>query len=79
MELLGIFVGEKAVKLIQSLDPNKIEATRGRVAGDQITTQNSEAAQKSPVWDSVSVSGYVMHQKDNWTIVSLDDVLNYWR
>lgn len=60
MELLGIFVGEKTVKLVQSLDANNLD-TNQKLALQAIKslTQKLELAQKTPVWDSVKLSGQV--------------------
>ena len=35
MELLGIFVGEKTMKLVQSLDPNNLDANQPRSANER--------------------------------------------
>lgn len=77
MELLGIFVGEKTVKLVQSLEPNTIDANQ-RLALQAIKslTLKLEAAQKNPIWDVVTLSGYVMREKEHWRIVSKDGVAN---
>lgn len=77
MELLGIFVGEKTVKLVQSLDADTID-TNQRLALQAIKslTLKLEAAQKNPVWEVVTLSGYVMREKETWKIVSKDAVLS---
>ena len=77
MELLGIFVGEKTVKLVQSLDPNSIEPNQKlALQAVKSLTQKLEQAQKNPVWDVVTLSGFVMREKENWRIVSKDAVAN---
>jgi hypothetical protein len=75
MELLGIFVGEKTVKLVQGLDPNSIDPSE-KVALEAIKslTQKMEYARKNPIWDSVKLSGLVVQQGTNWVIQSGGDV-----
>jgi hypothetical protein len=74
MELLGIFVGEKTVKLVQGLNPNSIDPSE-KVALEAIKslTQKMEYAQKNPIWDSVKISGNVGQQGTNLVIQSVDD------
>ncbi len=69
MELLGIFVGEKTMKLVQSLDPNNLDANQ-KLALEAVKslTQKLEDAQKYPVWDSVKLAGTVAQQGTNWVI-----------
>lgn len=75
MELLGIFVGEKTVKLVQGLDPNSLDPSE-KVALEAIKslTQKMEHAQKNPIWDSLRLSGLVVRQGANWVIKSGGDV-----
>jgi hypothetical protein len=74
MELLGIFVGEKTVKLVQELNPNSIDPSE-KVALEAIKslTQKMEYAQKNPIWDSIKLSGRVVQQGTNWVLQSEDD------
>jgi hypothetical protein len=74
MELLGIFVGEKTVKLVQELNPNSIDPSE-KVALEAIKslTQKMEYAQKNPIWDSIKLSGRVVQQGTNWAFQSEDD------
>ena len=69
MELLGIFIGEKTMKLVQSLDPNNLDPNQ-KLALEAIKSlmQKMEFAQKNPVWDSVKASGPVVQQGTNWVI-----------
>jgi len=77
MELLGIFVGEKTVKLVQGLNANSI-APNEKVALEAIKslTQKMEYAQKNPVWDSIELSGLVVQQGTNWIFQTKDDTFN---
>ncbi len=73
LELLGIFVGEKTMKLVQSLDPNNLDANQKlALQAVKSLTQKMEQAQKNPVWDLVTFVGYVMQEKEDWKIVSKD-------
>ena len=74
MELLGIFVGEKTIKLVQSIDPNNLDPNQ-KIALDAIKSlsQKLEFAQKHPVWDSLKLSGAVVHQGTNWLLQTKDD------
>ena|ERR1017187_1054571 len=74
MELLGIFVGEKTVKLVQGLDPNNI-APSEKVALEAIKslTQKMEYAQKNPIWDSIKLAGLVVQQSTNWIFQTKDE------
>ncbi len=69
MELLGIFLGEKTMKLVQSLDPNNLDPNQ-KVALEAIKslTQKMDYAQKNPVWDSIKLSGPVVQRGTNWVI-----------
>jgi hypothetical protein len=75
MELLGIFVGEKTVKLVQGLNPNSIDPSQ-KVALEAIKslTQKMEYARKNPIWDSIKLSGLVVQQGTNWVIQSGGDI-----
>jgi len=75
MELLGIFVGEKTVKLVQGLNPNSIDPSE-KVALEAIKslTQKMEYARKNPIWDSIKLSGVVVQQGTNWVIQSGGDI-----
>ena len=74
MELLGIFVGEKTMKLVQSLDLNSIDPNQ-KIALEAIKslTLKMEHAQKNPVWDSLKISGVVLQDGTNWVIQAKDD------
>jgi len=67
MELLGIFVGEKTVKIVQGLNPNSIDPGE-KIALEAIKslTQKMEFAQKNPLWNSLKLAGQVLHQDTNW-------------
>ena len=69
MELLGIFVGEKTMKLIQSLDLNNLDPNQ-KIALEAIKSLSKklEEAQKNPVWDSVKLSGTISQQGTNWAL-----------
>jgi len=73
MELLGIFVGERTVKLVQTIDPNNLEPNQ-KIALDAIKSlsQKLEYAQKHPVWDSLKLSGAVVQQGTNWLLQTKD-------
>ena len=74
MELLGIFVGEKTIKLIQTLDPNNLDPNQ-KLALEAIKSlsRKLEEAQKNPVWDSVKLSGTVIQDGTNWFLQTTDD------
>src|ERR1039457_6950635 len=74
MELLGIFVGEKTMKLVQSLDPNNLDPNQ-KLALEAIKSlsQKLEYAQNNPVWDSVKLPGMVVQQGTNWMFQTKDD------
>ena len=74
MELLGIFVGEKTMKLVQSLDPNNLEPNQ-KIALEAIKSlsQKLQYAQNNPVWDSVKLTGTVVQQGTNWMFQTKDE------
>ena len=77
MELLGIFVGEKTMKLVQSLDPNNLDPNQ-KLALETIKSlsRKLEEAQKNPVWDSVKLSGTVSPDGTNWVLQGKEDKFN---
>jgi hypothetical protein len=77
MELLGIFVGEKTMKLVQSLDPNNLDPNQ-KIALEAIKSlsRKLEEAQKNPVWDSVKLSGTVSPDGTNWVLQGKEDKFN---
>src|ERR1017187_8964628 len=77
MELLGIFVGEKTMKLVQSLDPNDLDPNQ-KLALEAIKSlsRKLEEAQKNPVWDSVKLSGTVSSEGTNWVLQGKEDKFN---
>src|ERR1017187_2749068 len=77
MELLGIFVGEKTMKLVQSLDPNNLDPNQ-KLALEAIKSlsRKLEEAQKNPVWDSVKLSGTVSSEGTNWVLQGKEDKFN---
>src|ERR1017187_1680982 len=77
MELLGIFVGEKTMKLVQSLDPNNLDPNQ-KIALEAIKSlsRKLEDAQKNPVWDSVKMSGTVFTDGTNWVLQGREDKFN---
>ena len=74
MELLGVFVGEKTVKLIQGLDLENIDSNQ-KIALTAIKslTAKFDAAQKNPVWDSMKLSGVVVQKETNWLLQTKDE------
>ena len=74
MELLGIFVGEKTMKLVQTLDPNNLDPNQ-KLALEAIKSlsRKLEEAQKNPVWDSVKLSGTVFPDGTNWLLQGKED------
>ena len=74
MELLGIFVGEKTMKLVQSLDPNNIDPNQ-KIALETVKTLSMklEEVQKNPVWDSIKLSGVVVQKETNWLLKTKDE------
>ena len=77
MELLGIFVGEKTMKLVQTLDPNNLDPNQ-KLALEAIKSlsRKLEEAQKNPVWDSVKLSGTVSPDGTNWVLQGKEDKFN---
>ena len=77
MELLGIFVGEKTMKLVQTLDPNNLDPNQ-KLALEAIKSlsRKLEEAQKNPVWDSVKLSGVVSPDGTNWVLQGKEDKFN---
>ena len=77
MELLGIFVGEKTMKLVQTLDPNNLDPNQ-KIALEAIKSlsRKLEEAQKNPVWDSVKLSGTVSPDGTNWVLQGREDKFN---
>lgn len=77
MELLGIFVGEKTLKLVQGLDPTRIELNE-KIALQAIKTlsQKLESAQKNPLWSQIKVAGTVVQQGTNWVIQTADGTMS---
>lgn len=76
MELLGIFVGEKTVKLVQGLDAASIDPSE-RLALQTIKSlsQKMDYARTNPVWDKVKLSGVVIEEGTNWLIQTQDEKL----
>lgn len=76
MELLGIFIGEKTVKVVQNLDPNRIDPSE-KVAFQAIKSlsQKLDFAQKNPLWDSVTLAGTVLPEGTNWVLQTRDGKL----
>ena len=74
MELLGIFVGEKTVKLVQGLDLENIDSNQ-KIALTAIKslTVKLDAAQQNPVWDSTKLSGVVTQKDANWLLQTKDE------
>lgn len=76
MELLGIFVGEKTVKLVQGLDPDNIGMDeKTAFAAIRTLSQKIEFAQKSPIYDEVQMTGIVIEQGANVAIQTREGVL----
>ena len=74
MELLGIFVGEKTVKLVQGLDPENIDSNQKiTLSAIKSLTAKLDAAQKNPVWDSLKLSGVVAQKETNWLLQTKDE------
>jgi hypothetical protein len=74
MELLGIFVGEKTMKLVQSLDLNNLDPNQ-KIALEAIKSlsRKLEYAQNNPIWDSIKLPGMVVQQGTNWLFQTKDD------
>jgi hypothetical protein len=60
MELLSIFIGEKTLKLVQSLDPNNLEANQ-KIALESIKSLSKklEKAQGDPLWNLEKFIGFL--------------------
>jgi hypothetical protein len=77
MELLGIFVGEKTMKLVQSLDPNNLDPNqKPALKAIKSLSRKLEEAQKNPVWDLVKLSGTVSPDGTNWMLQGREDKFN---
>jgi hypothetical protein len=76
LELLGIFLGERTVKLVQGLDANNLDSNE-KIALEAIKslTRKLDDAQRNPVWDSVRITGMLGGQGTNWTIQAPDATL----
>lgn len=76
LESLGIFVGEKTVKLVQGLAPNNLDPSEKlALTAIKSLTQKLEYAKNNPVWDTIKLSGLVIQHGTNWAIQSGGDVL----
>lgn len=66
MELMGVFVGEKALRLIQSLNPNNLDPNQ-KIALEAVKSLSLkiESAQANPVWDLVTRSGLIVPEGTN--------------
>ena len=74
MELLGIFIGEKTIKLVQTIDPNNVDPNQ-KVALESIKslTRKMEEAQTHPIWKSVRLAGRLAHDGTNWVLKAKDN------
>ena len=76
MELVGIFVGEKTVKVVQGLDANSINPSeRIQLTSIKTLSQKLDYALKNPVWDRVTLSGSVLAEGTNWFMQTGDEKL----
>ena len=74
MELMGIFLGERTVKLVQGLDPENIDANqKSELTAIKSLTAKLDAAQKNPIWDSIKLSGVVLQKETNWLLQTKDE------
>lgn len=71
LDALNIHVAQKAVKLIQSLDPLNLD-TNSRIAllAIKSLTEKMDYARRNPEWDLVSLPGYVTQNQTNWVLNS---------
>ena len=74
MELLGIFVGERTMKLVQSINPNNLDPNQ-KIALETVKTLSIklEEARRNPVWNSVTLSGLVALDGTNCVLQGKED------
>lgn len=71
VELLSIFIGEKTVKLVQSLDPGNIDPNQKlALLAIKSLSEKLEEARKHPVWESVDLSGHLTRDNGVLRVVS---------
>jgi hypothetical protein len=75
MELLGIFLGERTIRLVQNIDAKNLDPNQ-KIALEAIKSlsQKLELAQKNPLWDSLKLSGTVLQQGTNWMLQTEDQL-----
>lgn len=63
LELLRAFVGDRTMKVVQGMDPANIDPNdQSALMAIKSLSKKLEVARKSPVWDSVQLSGTVMQE-----------------
>lgn len=77
IEVLGIYIGEKAVGLMNEFSRQDVDAD-GKIVMQAIASlgQKVDFSQKNPVWSEVNVRGTVVKQGENLTIQTADGNLN---
>ena len=61
LEMMGIFTGERTIKLVQTIDPSQLdESQKLALRSIKSLTEKLEHAQKNPVFDSVNLSGPIV-------------------
>lgn len=71
LDLLGIFVGERTMKVVQGLDPNKIDPNdKSALMAIKTLSKKLELARKNPIWTPVTVSGIVVQEGSDWMFQS---------
>jgi hypothetical protein len=76
MELLGIFVGEKTVKLVQGMDPNNLDpGEKIALAAIKSLSRKLDYARANPVYDVLKLAGLVQSSGTNWLLKTDDESL----
>jgi len=69
MEVLRIYLGEEAIKLIPNTDPSNFDAKNRLMLGAVKSLGTKlDYAQKNPIWDSLTLSGTVTPAGSNWVL-----------
>ena len=76
MELLGVFVGEKTMKLVQDLDVEHISPTH-KIALESVKTltQKLEQARLNPTWDTIRLTGTAVKKEAVWMLTTDDETV----
>lgn len=76
MELLGVFVGEKTIKLVQELDVEHLNPTHKIALGSiKSLTQKLEYARLNPTWETISLTGIAEKKQEGWTLRTEDEMV----